>query len=105
MADELGTGAAERQIARLVLAAERDYVAAALAFLREVAQQLGLVADDLAALERAVHEVCVNIIEHGFEPGQPGRFDVVLLRRPGQLVVAVEDQGVPYDWTRLEGKP
>ncbi|HKE13193.1 MAG TPA: ATP-binding protein, partial [Myxococcota bacterium] len=102
MADELATGAAERQIARLVLAAERDYLAASLAFLREVAQQFGLVADDLAALERAVQEVCLNVIEHGFEPGQPGRFDVVLLRRPGQLVIAVEDQGVPFDWTRLE---
>ena len=91
MADELATGAAEHQIARLVLAAERDYLAASLAFLREVAQPLGLVADDLVALERAVQEVCLNVIEHGFEPGQPGRFDVVLLRRPGQLVIAVED--------------
>ena len=53
MADELATGTAELQIARLVLAAERHYLAASLAFLREVAQQLGLVADDLAALERA----------------------------------------------------
>src|SRR5215467_10661648 len=93
MADELATGAAEHQIARLVLAAERDYLAASLAFLREV------------ALERAVQEVCLNVIEHGFEPGQPGRFDVVLLRRPGQLVIAVEDQGVPFDWTRLEAGP
>ena len=75
MADELATGAAEHQIARLVLAAERDYLAASLAFLREVAQPLGLVADDLVALERAVQEVCLNVIEHGFEPGQPGRFD------------------------------
>src|SRR5215471_7631271 len=105
MADELATGAAEHQIARLVLAAERDYLAASLAFLREVAQPLGLVADDLVALERAVQEVCLNVIEHGFEPGQPGRFDVVLLRRPGQLVIAVEDQGVPFDWTRLEAGP
>src|SRR5215471_14703143 len=69
MAHEFTTGAAEGQIARLVLAAERDYLAASLAFVREVAQQLGLVADDLAALERAVQEVCLNVIEHGFEPG------------------------------------
>ena len=33
--------AAERQIARLVLAAERDYLTAALAFLREASARLG----------------------------------------------------------------
>src|SRR5262250_2547902 len=82
MAGELAAGAAERQIARLVLAAERDYLDASLAFVREVTRQLGLGSEDLVALERAVQEVCLNIIEHGFEPGAPGRFDVVLLRRP-----------------------
>ena len=44
----------------------------------------------------------LNVIEHGFEPGQLATFDVVILRRPGQLVVAVEDQGLPFDWSRLE---
>src|SRR5262244_4623559 len=103
MAGELAAGAAEHQIARLVLAAERDYLDASLAFVREVTRQLGLGPEDLVALERALQEVCLNVIEHGFEPGSPGRLDVVLLRRPGQLVVAVEDQGIPFDWARLEG--
>ena len=94
--------ASERQIARISLAAERDYLAAALTFLRAIAERLGLGAPDVAALGRATEEVCLNVIEHGFEPGQPATFDVVLLRRPGQLVVAVEDQGLPFDWSRLE---
>src|SRR5215813_4307636 len=102
MAGELAAGAGERQIARLVLAAERGYLDASLAFVREVTRQLGLGPEDLVALERALQEVCLNVIEHGFEPGAPGRLDVVLLRRPGQLVVAVEDQGIPFDWARLE---
>ena len=102
MAGELAAGTTERQIARLVLEAERDYLHAALAFVSGVTRQLGLEPEDLAALERALQEVCLNVIEHGFEPGAPGRFDVILLRRPGQLVVAVEDQGVPFDWARLE---
>jgi anti-sigma regulatory factor (Ser/Thr protein kinase) len=94
--------ASERQIARIGLAAERDYLAAALGFLREIASQLGLGTPDVAGLARAVEEVCLNVIEHGFEPGQPASFDVVILRRPGQLVVAVEDRGLPFDWSRLE---
>ncbi len=92
--------ASERPIARIVLAAERDYLAAALAFLREVAARLGLGEADVASLARATEEVCLNVIEHGFEPGKPASFDLVLLRRPGQLVLAVEDQGLPFDWSR-----
>jgi len=94
--------ASERLIARLVLAAERDYLTAALAFLREASATFGLSAADITALARATEEVCLNVIEHGFEPGQPASFDLVLLRRPGQLVLAVEDQGRPFDWSRIE---
>jgi len=102
MSAEGARPASERQIARIGLAAERDYLAAALGFLREVAGQLGLGTPDVAGLERAVEEVCLNVIEHGFEPGQPASFDVVILRGPGQLVVAVEDRGLPFDWSRLK---
>lgn len=94
--------ASERQIARIGLAAERDYLTAALGFVREVAGHVGLGTRDVAGLARAVEDVCLNVIEHGFEPGQPASFDVVILRRPGQLVVAVEDRGLPFDWSRLE---
>src|SRR3984893_9011637 len=94
--------AAERQIARITLAGERDYVAAALAFIRELADRVGLGASDVAELERAVEAVCLNVIENGFEPGQPASFDVVLLRGPGNRVRAVEDGGLPFDWSRLE---
>jgi serine/threonine-protein kinase RsbW len=94
--------ASERPIARVVLAAEREYLAAALAFLREVAARLGLGEADVASLARAAEEVSLNVIEHGFEPGQPASFDLVLLKRPGQLVLAVEDQGLPFDWSRIE---
>ena len=94
--------AAERQIARLVLAAERDYLTAALAFLREASARLGLSAADISALAQATEEVCLNVIEHGFEPGESASFDLVLMRRPGQLVLAVEDRGRPFDWSRIE---
>jgi anti-sigma regulatory factor (Ser/Thr protein kinase) len=102
MADDIVDSASEHQIARIVLAAERDYLPASLAFLGAVAGRLGLGADDVAGLERAAGMICLNVIEHGFEAGQAASFDMVLLRRPGQLVVVVEDQGRPFDWTRLE---
>jgi serine/threonine-protein kinase RsbW len=102
MSDRSDESASERQIARLVLAAERDYLTAALAFLHEAATRLGLSAADITALAQATEEVCLNVIENGFEPGQSASFDLVLMRRPGQLVLSVEDRGRPFDWSRIE---
>src|SRR5262249_7445662 len=95
---------AERQIARINVAAERDYLRAVLAFVREATGPLGLGAPEMAGLERAVETVCLNVVERGFGAGDHASFDVALLRRPGQLVVAVEDQGVPFDFMSLEAR-
>src|SRR5213592_4153871 len=86
--------AAERQIARINVAAERDYLRAVLAFLREATGGLGLGTPEVSGLECAV--------ERGFGPGDRASFDVALLRRPGHLVVVVEDQGLPFDFMTLE---
>jgi serine/threonine-protein kinase RsbW len=94
--------AGERQLSRISLTAERDYLGAVLAFLREAAGRLGLPGPDVAGLEQAVEEVCVNVFEQGFGPGQPATLDIILLRRPGHVVVAVEDQGLPFDFLSLE---
>ncbi len=94
--------AGDRQISRISLTAERDYVSAVLAFLRDAAGRLGLPAADVEGLERAVEEVCVNVFEQGFGPDQAATLDVILLRRPGHVVVAVEDQGLPFDFLSLE---
>ena len=61
--------AAERQIARINVAAERNYLRAVLAFLREATGPLGLGAPEVSGLERAVETVCLNVVERGFGPG------------------------------------
>ena len=93
---------AEQQIARLTLLAEARYLPAALAVVREAGAAVGLAAADVIGLDRAVDQVASNVIEHGFERGQRATFDLVVLRRPGQLVVAVEDAGLPFDFSDLE---
>lgn len=96
---------AQQQIARITMTGEVDYLPAGLAFLREAAGKLGLEVRDITGLERAVEEVCLNVIGHAFEPGQPSTFDIVLLRQAGHFVIAVEDQGLPFDFKNLqEGK-
>ena len=92
----------EREISRISLNAEREYLGAVLAFLREATGRLGLGEADVKGLEHAVEEVCVNVFERGFGPVQAAGLDVVLLRRPGHVVVAVEDQGLPFDFMSLE---
>jgi anti-sigma regulatory factor (Ser/Thr protein kinase) len=94
--------AAERPIARITMGAEREMLRALLAFLREVASGLDLSPPSAEQLSRTVEEVCVNVIERGFPSGGDASFDVEFLRRPGQLVVAVEDRGVPFDFASLE---
>ena len=102
MAGQSATPTVDRSIARINVAADREYLPAVLAFLREAAARAGLLPADVAALERAVDEVANNVIAHGFPAGHDGTFDVVLARRPGHLVVAIEDQGLPFDWSALE---
>ena len=93
---------AQQQIGRVTLVADGEYLGAALSFIREAAGRLGLAEPNVTALVRAVEEVSLNVIEHAFEPGRPSTFDIVLLRGPGQVVVAVEDRGLPFDWKLLE---
>jgi len=94
-----------QQIGRLTLIADAAYLGAALGFVQETAGQLGLAPRDVTALARATEEVSLNVIEHAFEPGQPATFDIVLMRGPGEVVVAVEDRGLPFDWKLLEASP
>jgi hypothetical protein len=45
--------------------------------------------------------VCRNVIEHAFDPDEEGQYDVEILRRPGRVDIAVEDQGLPFDYAPL----
>jgi hypothetical protein len=94
--------AAEQRIARINVAAEHGYLRAVLAFLREATGGLSLGSLEASGLERAVETVCLNVMERGFDRGDRASFDVALVRRPGQLVVVVEDQGLPFDFMSLQ---
>src|SRR5262245_56645218 len=102
MATPHAASTVNRPIARITVAATQEYLPAVLAFLREASARAGLGPADVAALEHTVDEVAHNVIVHGFPGGHDDTFDVVLERRPGQIVVAVEDRGLPFDWSGLE---
>jgi anti-sigma regulatory factor (Ser/Thr protein kinase)/GNAT superfamily N-acetyltransferase len=94
----------EQQAARVTLVAKVEFLPAVASFVREISIKLGLAGNDIEQLELVVEEACVNVIEHAFDPGEQGSFDVVILRKPGQVVVAVEDQGLPFDFREFDAE-
>jgi anti-sigma regulatory factor (Ser/Thr protein kinase) len=92
----------EEPVVRVTVSADAGFVPPVVGFVREMARLLGLKDEDAEHLDRIVEVVCQNIIEHAFEPGEDGRYDVLVVRRLGQVVVAVEDRGLPFDYERFE---
>ncbi|MCA1728897.1 MAG: ATP-binding protein [Actinobacteria bacterium] len=88
----------EEPVARVTISADAGFLPPLVDFVRETAHRLGLLDEAAEHLDRVVEVICRNVVEHAFEPGNDGRYDVLVLRRPGQVVVAVEDQGLPFDY-------
>lgn len=103
MTDERGAPKPEEPVASVTVPADADLLPPVLGFVRSAARRLGLRSAAAGHLERAVEKVCLNVIEHAFGPEEDGKYAVHLLRRPGRVVVAVEDRGLPFDYTRLRG--
>ncbi len=93
--------ASNDRIIRLTLPAKLDFLPGAQALVREYTHKLGLDEKDALRLELVVEEACVNVIEHAFE-GETGSYDILIERRPGQIVVGVEDRGLPFDFKKYE---
>src|SRR5215212_244675 len=92
----------EEQIAHVTVRAEANFLTPLVSFVGHTAERLGLGGKEAGHLKQAVEKVCRNVIENAFGPDDDGRYDVHVLRRPGKLVLAVEDQGLPFDYTPLQ---
>jgi serine/threonine-protein kinase RsbW len=90
----------EEPIARLTISADAGFLPPVIEFVKQMTLRLGL--RDSEHLGRAVELVCLNVIEYAFGSEEEGSFDVKVLRQPGQVVVAIEDQGLPFDYKRLQ---
>ena len=99
--DDRGIQEPERSVARVTVTTDAELLPAVVDFVRQVAGRLGLGDRAAVQLDRAVETVCRNVIEHAFDPDEEGRYDVEILRRPGRVVIAVEDRGLPSDYAPL----
>ncbi|MCX6013154.1 MAG: GNAT family N-acetyltransferase [Chloroflexi bacterium] len=92
----------EHQIARIRVLAKLEFLPATLSAIRDILSKLGMKGADVNRFEVAIEESCLHVINHSFDPGEEGIYYVLILRRPGKIVVAVEDQGLPFDPGKLE---
>jgi anti-sigma regulatory factor (Ser/Thr protein kinase) len=90
----------EQQVTRVTVSADAGLLPPVLEFVERITRQLGL--ENREQTGAAVGLVCMNVIEHAFGSDEEGSLDVYVLRGAGQVVVAVEDRGLPFDYTRLE---
>src|SRR5918997_1129648 len=102
MRDNRETSKLEKTVASVTVFAEATLLPTVVEFVRRTAHQLGLADTDAEHLGWAVETVCRNVIDRAYEPGEEGRYDVYVLRRPGQVVIAVEDRGLPFDYAPLQ---
>ena len=102
MTDKRGTAKLEKIVASVTVLASAALLPAVVDFVKRAAHQLGLNDTDAEHLGWAVETVCRNVIDRAYEPEEEGRYDVYVLRRPGQVVIAVEDRGLPFDFAPLQ---
>src|SRR3712207_5932677 len=102
MTDKRGPSKPEKTVASVTVLASAALLPAVVDFVRSTTRQLGLNDEDAEHLGWGVETVCRNVIDHAFEPEEEGRYDVYVLRRPGQVVFAVEDRGLPFDYAPLQ---
>jgi serine/threonine-protein kinase RsbW len=89
-------------IIRMTVVAKKELIPAITSAVRSIALQFGFDEKEVLQLELIVEEASLNVIEHAFEEGEMGLFDVIIDRKPGQLVIAIEDMGLPFDFTKAD---
>ncbi len=85
------------EVARLTITADTRLLPQAMSLVRGLAREMGLDQARARQLEQAVDEAATNVIQHAFAPGERGSYTLSLRLRPGQVVVAIEDRGMPFD--------
>jgi serine/threonine-protein kinase RsbW len=93
---------ASRPIVRASVRTQRKYLPALCVLVRDYALREGLTEEEANHFEIVTEEACLNVIQHAFENRPDESFAVVVETRPARFVVAVEDQGLPIDWKRIE---
>jgi serine/threonine-protein kinase RsbW len=88
---------ASSQIAELILPADKTFLHLARAFVQELALLAGLSSREVNYLELAAEEACVGILDQNSDSDEKGTFTLKGELSRSALVLAVLDQGLPFD--------
>jgi anti-sigma regulatory factor (Ser/Thr protein kinase) len=66
-------------------------------WIQTVAQQLSLTAETTFRIDLILAEVITNIVEYAYSPGQFNPILIKIKQQANQLVIEVQDQGIPFD--------
>lgn len=89
-------------VVRITVKADKKYLPTITKFVSDIARIKGFPEEEIKKLEGVTEEACLNVIEQSYAAGEDAYFDVSVERRPGQLVVAIEDNGLPFDLDQLQ---
>jgi len=92
----------ENLIAKITVRSKKIFIPSVISFIREMTQTEGLPVEEARKLELVTDEACQNVIKHALSEKEDDFFDILLERRPGQIVVAIEDRGLPFDWKMVD---
>lgn len=82
---------------QLALAAEQDSLIAFRDFIVETCQEANLSDKVRYDIRLAVEEVCMNIIEHGYQGMNPGTISLSFQYGSRQIVIRITDYGHPFE--------
>ncbi len=91
----------ERLKRSAVFPARCESLAAIIAFVAEAARQTGLDAEAVQAVQLAVDEACMNIIEHAYRDTEGGNIECSCCSDARGLIVTLIDHGIPFDFDKV----
>lgn len=91
-----------RLLAKLKVYGSVNIIPPICSFVRELAVQEGLSETEAKKIELVAEEACLNVIQHALKGSQDRYYEISLENRPGQFVLAIQDEGAPIDWKKVE---
>lgn len=89
-------------IAKVKLIALKEFLPSIVGMVQSISSHLGYDKNSINKLEVVVEEACLNVIEHAFDEGEIGNYEIIFQRKPGKFVISIEDQGLPFDFSKIE---
>lgn len=91
----------KQSICNLTVPNDMNYLPVVLDYVRTLAKLAGFESREYTEFEIASEEAVTNVIKHAFAPGEKSSFDIRCEIQATSMIVAVCDQGIPFDPSRV----